>query len=66
MPSDPLQNSSAVTILCNLIVPPTSSLIGMLMFGNLIREVGIVERLSKTAQNALITVVTISRKSGAA
>jgi len=48
-----------VTILCNLIVPPTSSLIGMLMLGNLIREVGIVERLSKTVQNELINIVTI-------
>ena len=48
-----------VTILCNLIVPPTSSLIGMLMFGNLIRECGVLERLSKTAQNELANLVTI-------
>lgn len=48
-----------VVILCNLIVPPTASLIGMLMFGNLIREVGVVERLSRTAQNELINIVTI-------
>lgn len=48
-----------VCILCNLIVPPTSSLIGMLMFGNLIREVGHIERLSRTAQNELINIVTI-------
>jgi len=48
-----------VVILCNLIVPPTASLIGMLMFGNLLREVGVVERLSRTAQNELINIVTI-------
>lgn len=48
-----------VTIICNLIVPPTGALVGMLMFGNLIREVGLVERLSKTSQNELINIVTI-------
>jgi len=48
-----------VTIICNLIVPPTAALIGMLMLGNLIREVGLVERLSRTAQNELINIVTI-------
>ena len=48
-----------VTILCNLIVPPTAALIGMLMFGNLMREVGIVERLVRTSQNELINIITI-------
>lgn len=47
------------TIFCCLLVPVAASLIMMLMFGNLIREVGIVERLSKTAQNELINIVTI-------
>jgi sodium ion-translocating decarboxylase beta subunit len=49
----------AVTILCNMIVPATGALVGMLMFGNLIREVGIVERLTRTAQNELINLITI-------
>jgi len=48
-----------VTILCNIFVPPTAALVGMLMFGNLIREVGIVERMVRTAQNELINIVTI-------
>jgi oxaloacetate decarboxylase beta subunit len=49
----------AVTILCALLVPSAVPLIGMLMFGNLLRESGVVERLSKTAQNELINIVTI-------
>ncbi len=49
----------AVTILCALLVPSATPLIGMLMFGNLLREAGVVERLSKTAQNELINIVTI-------
>jgi len=48
-----------VTILCMLTVPSAVPLIGMLMFGNLLREAGVVERLSKTAQNELINIVTI-------
>ncbi|MDQ1353067.1 MAG: carboxybiotin decarboxylase [Acidobacteriota bacterium] len=47
------------TIFCSMLVPVAASLIVMLMFGFLIREVGIVERLSKTAQNELINIVTI-------
>ena len=39
--------------------PRRSPLIGMLMFGNLLREAGVVERLSQTAQNELINIVTI-------
>jgi sodium ion-translocating decarboxylase beta subunit len=48
-----------VTLLVVLIVPDSAPLIGMLMFGNLLRESGVVERLSKTAQNELINIVTI-------
>ncbi|GAV25686.1 glutaconyl-CoA decarboxylase subunit beta [Carboxydothermus islandicus] len=48
-----------VTILCVLLVPSASALIACLMFGNLIREAGVVERLSKTAQNELINIITI-------
>lgn len=48
-----------VTILCMLTVPSAVPLIGMLMFGNLLRESGVVERLSRTAQNELINLVTI-------
>lgn len=48
-----------VTIFCSLLVPVAAPLIIMLMFGNLLREVGIVERLSKTVQNELINIVTI-------
>ena len=47
-----------VTIFCSMLVPP-AALIVMLMFGNLLREVGIAERLVKTAQNELINIVTI-------
>jgi sodium ion-translocating decarboxylase beta subunit len=49
----------AVTILCSLLLPSVAPLIGMLMLGNLLREAGVVERLSKTAQNELINIVTI-------
>ncbi|MDR2515476.1 MAG: sodium ion-translocating decarboxylase subunit beta [Christensenellaceae bacterium] len=48
-----------VTILCVLLLPAVAPLIGMLMLGNLFRECGVVERLSDTAQNALINIVTI-------
>lgn len=48
-----------VTIFCSMLVPPAAALIVMLMFGNLLREVGIAERLVKTAQNELINIVTI-------
>lgn len=42
-----------------LLLPSATPLIGMLMFGNLLRECGVVERLSRTAQNELINIVTI-------
>lgn len=48
-----------VTIVCILLLPSAAPLIGMLMMGNLFRESGVVERLSDTAQNALINIVTI-------
>ena len=48
-----------VTILCTLLLPSVAPLIGMLMLGNLFRESGVVDRISKTAQNELINIVTI-------
>ena len=49
----------AVTIFVILLIPDTAPLIGMLMLGNLFRECGVCERLSDTAQNALMNIVTI-------
>jgi oxaloacetate decarboxylase beta subunit len=46
-------------LLVALILPSAAPLIGMLAFGNLMRECGVVERLSDTTQNALINIVTI-------
>ncbi len=48
-----------VTIITILLLPSVAPLIGMLMLGNLFREAGVVERISKTAQNELINIVTI-------
>lgn len=48
-----------VTVACILLVPAASPLIGMLMFGNFLRECNVTERLSKAAQNELINVITI-------
>jgi len=48
-----------VTILCVLLLPSVAPQIGMLMLGNLFKESGVVDRLSDTAQNALINIVTI-------
>ncbi len=45
--------------LCVLLLPSAAPLIGFFMFGNLMRECGVVDRLSKTAQNDLINIVTI-------
>jgi oxaloacetate decarboxylase beta subunit len=47
------------TILSALAVPSCTPLIGMLMFGNLLRECGVTERLRKTAGTALIDIVTV-------
>ena len=49
----------AVTTLVGLILPSTVPLLGMLMFGNLMKESGVVERINKTAQNELMNIVTI-------
>ncbi|MCK5836320.1 MAG: sodium ion-translocating decarboxylase subunit beta, partial [Desulfobacula sp.] len=45
--------------LCVLLLPSAAPLIGFFMFGNLMRECKVVDRLSTTAQNALINIVTI-------
>jgi oxaloacetate decarboxylase beta subunit len=49
----------AVLMLTILFLPPATPLVGMFCLGNLMREAGVVERLSKTAQNELINIVTI-------
>ncbi|MDD3212703.1 MAG: sodium ion-translocating decarboxylase subunit beta [Eubacteriales bacterium] len=48
-----------VTVLAGIIVPMSAPLVGSLMFGNLLRECGVLERLSKTAQNELANLVTM-------
>jgi sodium ion-translocating decarboxylase beta subunit len=48
-----------VTIVGALILPSAAALLGSLMFGNLMRESGVVERLFKTAENELINIITI-------
>jgi oxaloacetate decarboxylase beta subunit len=45
--------------LCILLLPDATPLMGVLMFGNLLKESGVVDRLSKTAANELINIVTI-------
>ena len=49
----------ATGVLASLAIPSCAPLIGMLMFGNLLRESGVTERLRKTAGSALIDIVTI-------
>lgn len=49
----------ATGILASLAIPSCAPLIGMLMFGNLLRECGVTERLRKTAGSSLIDIVTI-------
>ena len=46
-------------LLCGLFIPKAAPLIGMFMFGNLLRECGVVERLAGAAQNELMNIVTI-------
>jgi carboxybiotin decarboxylase len=48
-----------ITLLCAFWLPDAAPLIGMLMLGNLMRESGVVDRLSDTSQNSLINIVTI-------
>ena len=45
--------------ICIILIPDATPLVGALMFGNLAREAGVVERLSKTMQNSMINIVTI-------
>jgi oxaloacetate decarboxylase beta subunit len=47
------------SIIIILIIPKSAPLVGMLFLGNLFRESGVVERLSETAQNELINIITI-------
>jgi sodium ion-translocating decarboxylase, beta subunit len=49
----------AVSIVVILIIPDAAPLVAMLMLGNLFKETGVVERLSKTSQNELINIITI-------
>lgn len=49
----------AVLAICILLLPSATPLIGALMFGNIIKESGVTERISKAAQNELINLVTI-------
>ncbi|MDZ4182261.1 MAG: sodium ion-translocating decarboxylase subunit beta [Candidatus Cloacimonadaceae bacterium] len=49
----------AITLIAGIVVPTSVALIGFLMFGNLIRESGVLESLSRSAQNELGNVVTI-------
>ena len=49
----------AVLFLVAMVLPSAAPLLGMFCFGNLMREAGVVDRLSDTAQNALINIVTI-------
>ncbi len=47
------------TIFIILLIPAVAPLMGMFMFGNFMRECGVVKRLSETAQNAMMNIVTI-------
>jgi oxaloacetate decarboxylase beta subunit len=48
-----------VTVIVGLVAPDAVALIGFLMFGNLIRECGVMNSISETAQNALANLITI-------
>lgn len=50
-----------VTVVVSILIPETTELIGFLMLGNLIKECGVLEKLSKTAQNELSTFPMASR-----
>ncbi len=52
------------TIFISLLLPSVTALIGMLMLGNLFKEAGCLDRLSDTAQNALMNIVTIMLATG--
>ena len=49
----------SITIIAGIVAPESVALIGFLMFGNLIRECGVLEKLAKSAQNELSSLVTI-------
>ena len=48
-----------ITVIAGLVAPKSVALVGFLMFGNLIRECGVLNALSETAQNALANLITI-------
>ena len=48
-----------VTVIISLMVPSAAPLVGMLMFGNLLKESGCCDRIAKTAQNELMNIITI-------
>ena len=49
----------AVVLFTSLLLPSVAPLLGLLMLGNLFKESGVVQRLSDTAQNAMINIITI-------
>ncbi len=48
-----------ITLVAGIVAPESAALVGSLMFGNLIRECGVLERLSQSAQNELANLVTL-------
>lgn len=48
-----------VTIIVSILIPMATALIGFLMFGNLVKESGVLEKLTKTAQNEMANIVTL-------
>ncbi len=48
-----------VTIVVSLLLPPAATLVGMLMFGNLLKECAVADRLSETASNNMMNIITI-------
>ena len=51
-----------VVLFCSLLLPSVAPLLGMLMLGNLLRESGVTERLSDTAQNAPVSYTHLSKQ----
>ena len=50
---------SSITVIAGLVAPASVALVGFLMFGNLIRECGVLDSLSETAQNVLANLITL-------
>ena len=48
-----------IVVVISILLPDAAPLVGMLMFGNLLKESGVCDRLSKTAQNELMNIITI-------